>query len=258
MNNFNKNSSHDKTIGFECIDQDLGSNMWRLDVADTAPELKSRLETHLSFCADCRIQRRITLETARGLSEGHLQLPGTSRVNSKIISRTISTSGFLALAASLFLMFMLAPVAPQDKMAVRGGDEALIITSPVADEVLYNSTPFIRWHAVPEATSYNVRIEGVGNAYKWEINTSLAEIQIPAENILPISQRFRVFVEPVPAYLAPAGGWRSSFSTASLLPFVKYRIGAAPPEARSLALFALGLLVMGALTPLIWKRRLSI
>jgi len=240
---------------YGCIDEDLGSNMWRLDATDTAPGLRKRLETHLSFCADCRMQQRVTAETARGLSEGFLKLP--TRDNHQIISRSITASGFLALAASLLLMFMLPPVPAQQKIVVRGNIETVEIFSPVADEIIRDANPIIRWQPLANATSYNVRIEGVDSEYKWEQKTSNAEIQIPADKILPISERFRVFVEPMPAYLGPTGGWRSSFSTATMLPFVKYRVGAAPPETRSLGLFALGLLIMGALTPLIWKRRLE-
>jgi hypothetical protein len=256
MTGNNRKNASDETLGYECIDPALGTNMWRLDVDDTAEELRARLDTHLHYCADCRIQRRVIAAVSTGLSEGslHLSKPGRG----PLISRTLSATGIVALAASLLLMFAMPPVATHQKMAVRGGNAGQEITRPVPDEILRDRSPVITWQPLADATSYKVRIEGVGNDYKWSQTTSGSEISVPADNNLPVSERFRVFVEPVPAYLAPAGGWRSSFSTASLLPFVKYRIGAAPAESRSLAIFALGMIILGALTPMFWKRRLKI
>jgi len=254
MTDFNNNKDRE-SFGYECIDQDVGSNLWRLDADDTAPELRERLENHLSFCADCRMQRRVLDEVATGLGDGSLKL--SSSASHTVLSRPIFASGLLALAASLILMFAMPPVSTLQTMAVRGSNDGQEILNPIPDEILYNRNPVITWQPLSDATSYNVRIEGVDNSYKLEQQTTGAQIQIPKDSELPVSERFRVFVEPVPAYLAPAGGWRSSFSTASLVPFIQYRLGAAQPVARVLWLFALGLLLMGALTPLLQKRRLN-
>lgn len=255
MTNMNHNIPDEKLLFFECIDQELGSELWKLEVEDTSPELRHRLETHLTFCADCRMKKRLSMETARGLSEGKLKLPRRSNVVG--LSRSMTASGLLALAASVLLVFLLPPVAPHEKMAVRGADEGQAILRPVPDEILHDTNPLIVWQELPEATSFTVRIEGVDNGYRWEQKSSDTKIQIPAGMELPVSERFRVFVEPVPAYLAPAGGWRSSFSTAPLVPFVKYRLGAAPALARGLGLASLGLLLLGAVVPLLRKRTLS-
>ncbi len=254
MTDFKPINMDDEMFEYECIDRELGSNLWRLDSDDTAPELRKRLETHVSFCADCRIRRRINAEMSTGLNKGHLQLPPKAGLN--LFSRSVTATGFLALAASVLFMFMLPPVPAHQKMVVRGDDNIKTIISPIPDEVLLNHNPTISWQFLPEATSYQVRVEGVGNAYKWQQKTSDSQIQIPAGKNLPNSERFRVFVEPVPGYLAPAGGWRSSFSTASILPFLKYRIGAAPLMVQVMSLFSLGLLALGAITPLVRKRRL--
>ena len=145
------------------------------------------METHLSFCADCRIRRQITVEMANGLNKGHLQLPQNTGAN--VFSRSITATGFLALAASMLLMFMLPPVPVHQRMAVRGDGAEQTIISPVPDEIMLNQNPMISWQLLPEATSYKVRVEGVGNAYKWEQKTTESMIQIPADKNLPKTER---------------------------------------------------------------------
>lgn len=226
---------------YECIDPDLGSELWRLEDPDCEPGLKERLVTHVAFCADCRLRLQVHQEVVDGLRGGKLELPQGRRSNLQL-TRGFSTMGLTALAASLALAFLMPPQSPDARIITRAA-ELPGIERPVPDEAVQSAQPSIRWTPVENVTTYKVTVRGVENDYSWTGETKETELRIPADKSLPADTRFRVSLETVPADLSPQGGWRSSFSRVSTLDFIGYRLKSAQPTARWSAwagLFGLG------------------
>ncbi|HPF36774.1 MAG TPA: hypothetical protein P5571_11000 [Candidatus Krumholzibacteria bacterium] len=226
---------------FECIEPDLGAQTLLIDDPATDSELKSRLTHHVAHCADCRLRVALARDMAAGLRSGLLQAPEDG---TPAWVRWTGGLGGLALAASLALVFLLPPSPPGSGRIQRGADDPHV-TAPVADSVIRDRTPVLRWTPVDRATGYRVSVREVGGGFVWEAETSTPEIGLPAAAVLPPSSRLRVDVEPVPGHLVRGGRLQSSFRTGSWDEYLPFRFGAAPRVVLAGALAGLAGLVVG-------------
>ncbi len=226
---------------YECIDPAVGAELWKREVPNTDAETRRRLESHLDFCAACRLRAAVGDELAAGLRTGELRVSGRQHVAWRR-ARRFSGVGAGALAAGLALMFLIPPVPVGHGHLVRGGERAGIVR-PLPDEEIVSARPEIHWHPVDAASSYRVTVRDVAENYDYSEETRANHLQIPADRALPPHSRFRVTVETVPADLSPAGGWRTSFARVSLGEFLMYRVRSSHPLARWTGLA--GLLALG-------------
>lgn len=227
---------------FECIDPGLGAQIWRLDDPTTAPGLRDRLDLHVRHCADCRLALAVAREAGEGLRAGRLVVAGP------LLPAWIRWTGGLgagALAACLALVFLLPPRPAGDSPLLRGTG-APAVTSPAPDTVIRDRTPEIRWTPLEHAVRYRITVREVGGDYAWQGESVTPAFALPSGADLPVSSRFRVDVEPVPAHAAPGGRLQSSFRTGSWGEFVDFRLGAAPPALLAGALAGLAGLLAGA------------
>ena len=210
-------------LEYECLDPELGQQVWRLDDPTTDAALADRLRAHLEFCAHCRSVRWVGDKLAQGLKEGALAIPekGSATRIPALIGWTTGL-GWLAAAACLALVLLQAPTPEHDGMIMRGSDSPAI-TRPMGDEVLLDRNPTIRWDPIQGARQYQVAIEAVGSPYSWNTTTRRAEVPIPHEHPLPARARIRVHVVPVPNHLASGFGLNTSFRTGSVSEFLRFR-----------------------------------
>lgn len=226
---------------YECIDPELGAELWRLEDPDTDDELRSRLGRHLRHCAACRQRNALSRVVAEGLRDGRLTLrPVAAGASWAIWSQGLGAG---ALAACLALMLALPPRLPATALTMRGGDGP-VVTAPLPGSVILDRTPVLRWTAVAPATRYHVTIREVGGDYQWQGETTAPEIAVPAGARLPRPARLRASVEPVPAYVVPDGALQFSFRTGTLGEFALFRLTAASrPVLIGVFLGTLGLMI---------------
>ncbi|MFH1841886.1 MAG: hypothetical protein ABIF77_01650 [bacterium] len=135
--------------------------------------------------------------------------------------------GSLALAASVILVFFLAPAAPDGDLIQRTGGTDFRFLRPVESEVVLGGRPQLSWTELPSATMYRVTLCGGDGSYLWADSTRTTSIRVPAEASIPQGSRIQAFLEPVPVDLAPARGVTVSFRTDGFGGFLGYRLGAA-------------------------------
>lgn len=228
--------------GYECVDPELGGELWRLDDLGTDDALRGRLEAHISICARCRLQLATEERARTGLRNGRLTLRG-GRPRSRITPLSLGGAGALALAAGVALVLLLPPRALEEDLVLRDGTGRPVITRPVPGEVVRGDKPCIEWTPIEGATAYRVTLRQVDGAYEWAHETTGPPACVPADAALATSARYRVVLETVPGYLAPGGGHHTSFRTGTLGEFLRYRLDAAPGWV--LILGALGTLLGG-------------
>jgi hypothetical protein len=229
---------------YECIDPELGDALWQRDDPDVAPEMRARLDNHVAHCAACRLRLSVEGEVAEGLRTGWLHLPHR-RGGGWGPAQILTTSGLLAVAASLLLIFTAPPRAALDRRPVRGPSASGIIR-PVPDEEIASATPTLRWHAVEDATRYEVAVRGVANGYEWHTSSAEAAVTIPETHPLPPGSRYRIIVTTVPTDLAPGGGWRGSFSRVPPVSFIGYRLTSGSRLAQAVGVLGLCALLASA------------
>jgi len=219
----------------ECIDPGLGEDIWRLDDPGCPPDLRGRLTVHLVHCAGCRLRRAVGREIGVGLAGAGLS--AAERTARPRWIRGTAWLGAAALAAGLALLMLSPPAGRRTDLTLRGEDGPAI-ERPTPDAVVTARQPELRWTPIPEATRYQVMLESVDGAFRWNTETDAAKARVPADASLPRDTRFRVVVTPVPGYLAPAGGLRSSFRTGSPTAWFSQRLKRGSGPGR-------GLLVVG-------------
>ena len=82
--------------------------------------------------------------------------------------------------------------------------------------------------------------------------TQETQIRVPEGMELPVGQRYRVMVEPVPRHVAPDGHLGSSFSTGSVMSWLGYRLRQGQRAGQALAVVGLALLAFSV--PFIRRR----
>ncbi len=223
----------------ECIEPDLGRELWRLDDPQCGQEMRTDLEIHLEFCAACRVTRSLAARTANGLADGRLHIHVGGRGGTA--TAWLGGGSLLALVASLALILLLPPVPVHKDMTLRGEEEPAILR-PVADEVVVDATPIVRWSPVEGAARYRISVESIDAKYRWETTTEDTEIRISDQQPIPENNRFRITVDAIPEIFSPPEGMNSSFRRSGRGPWFKYRIGSSSNAVRLLG--AAGLLGM--------------
>jgi len=230
----------------ECIDPDLGREIWRLDDSTTDSAMAERLRTHVTFCAACRQERALAQALPRAL-QADLRPVRTRR---KAIATWISSSGGLLVAASLALLILLPPQAPESGSVRRASGHSPSIIRPVSDEMVAAGQPTISWEAVTDARAYNVTLRSENGDVAWQGEVAETSLNVP----LPAGGRFSVAVEPIPAYLADHSRLRTTFRTGQWHDVLGYRLMAGPAVGRILGLAGLIALASG-LAATFWRRQ---
>ncbi len=237
--------------GYECVEPDLGRQLWRLEEPDTGQEEARPLREHLRICDACRLRRAILSEVAQGLASGRLGLAGDSAGRSAPSRRRARTerllagSGGLAAAACLALL-LLVPPAPVGGDRIERGDGAPTFRRPVEGEVLIDRTPRLSWRPVEGASRYRLEVTAVGGDYHWRTETEATAATVPADSPLPDDARLRAVLAPVPADLAAPGELSVAFRTGDVADLLHHRLAMAGPGVLGLGLASL-LLLLGAL-----------
>ena len=209
---------------YECVDLDLGAQLWQYDAPACESDLRRRLENHLDICHACRIALGIQERVADGLHTGEFDLGEKPRRTNPIFGG----GGLAVAAAAMLLIFLLPPRSLEDMRTVRGDGSLPRFERPVAGEVVWKSLPRISWTAIEFARVYRVRIQEVGGSFEWVGESAETHIALPADTALPSTARLRVLLETVPSYLVPPEGISTSIRTDGLGAFLSYRAMAAP------------------------------
>ncbi len=228
---------------YECIDLDLGRELWRLDDPDTDPELRETLRRHAHYCHACRILLALDAEIESAVRDGALPVPSLPAAR-PAWPRLVLGSGAFALAASLALIALLPTQGTLGKLTTRE-QGAPAIVRPVADEVIASGRPTISWSPVPGARAYEVSVRSVDGDYAWSGRSETTSIRIPRDDALPRDRRFRVAVVPVPPRTGPEGGMDSSFRRSSWLTAGSYRVTHARGSVQSLGIVGLLAIIAG-------------
>jgi hypothetical protein len=230
MSHHDDRRDHDLTA-HECIDPELGARIGRLTAPDCPPDLARRLEIHRAHCAHCRLRLALEERVTRGLGAGVLTLARSPGAGGRDRGRPLRRAGRLglgfgavAMAAGMAAMLLLPPRAVLEGRVVRG-EQRQAVTRPVADEVVLGGHPQIRWTALEGASRYDVDVRQVGGDLRWSTSTPAAAVEVPEDEALPVGERYRVTVTPVPPHAARDGQLSTSFRTARLGPWLAYRLG---------------------------------
>jgi hypothetical protein len=235
----------------ECIDPELGGRLWRLHDEACPAKLRGRLETHVAFCADCRLQLALERHAEAGLRSGALALPPADSRPSRWVAWSVGF-GAAALAASLALLLLLPPATPHERLVLRGhGDPA--IERPIADEIILGRRPTVRWTPLPGAARYDLHVESVDGGYRWSVSTGDPAATVPADHELPANTRFRVHVKPVPAHLAPHGSLQTSFRTGGARAWFAHRLLHSSGTVRAVGILGLACLIAGIAGRLVYR-----
>ncbi len=247
---------------YECVEPELGKLVSRLGEPDLDPDLRGRIENHVEICDACRWELELQNVVVDGLERRALRVdprPETAGLlggipKSSLIFRSLCAAGGTVLAASLTLMLVLAPEAPNGDLIPRAGSSELRFVRPVESEVVLGGRPRLSWSSLPDAVMYRVTLRAVDGTYTWSDSTRATHIRVPTEAAVPRSMRLRAFVEPVPPDLAPPRGSSVSFRTGGLGGFLGHRLRAAPIGSRVAGLVG-GILVLTALVVRFRSRR---
>ncbi len=245
----------DSSHRFECVQPELGEQVWRCGLPDCDPDLQRELDRHLQVCDACRLQQFLHVKLDAWARAGRISIeadrepigePREEGIWLRLLWKrpvaALASGGGLALAASLALTVLLSPTAPGRDGATRGGPAAPGFERPVEGEVIREATPTLSWRSISGATAYQVTIDNLDGSFSWSGRTENTSLEIPAAVSLPEKGQYRAILEPVPADLAPLGGISVTFRRADLAGFLAYRVQAAP-----LPVHLLGLLGIAAL-----------
>ena len=219
---------------YECVEPDLGAELWRYDTPEIDPELQTQLTNHLSICAACRQQlalhRRMT-DMPPQVRAGYLR---RREARSRLLgtSRGTGVAAVLSLAACLLLMFLLPPQQPPEtvrsKLLRREGVPAQIFLRPVPGEVVPVVKYAFKWHPVDNASGYVLEIGDSAGHVFWRTETQATSVWLPAHIELPADTDLIAHLEIIPPDLSPYGGYAVSFRSGSLWAFTTYRADITP------------------------------
>ncbi len=235
---------------YECVQPELGDELWRLDDPDTDPRLREWLVRHRAVCDACRLTRAIGNRLQGEVATGSVVIgtdgdgAGMRRPSWRRPAHWIRAGG-LALAASLVLVFVLPPSTTGLDLLFRTSVEQSGILRPVEDERLVTDTPRIAWLPVAGASEYRVTIRQVDGRYRWQDVVTVPELVVPGEADLPAGARLRAIVEPVPDDLLPPGELSVTFRRTGYPRFAIYRLAAAPVPVKALLSLGLILVIFG-------------
>ncbi len=244
----------DQTGSFECVQPELGHQIWRLEMNDTSDDLRNSLENHLAVCDSCRLTLAAEVLVKESARDNSLKIVKSSPVK-RLLALNFNLVGSISLAASLALALLMPP--SQLESSLVRGDGAPGFIRPVEGETIRQDTPELTWNAVPGATAYRVEISGVGNDYQWETQSQKPSVVISSQHPVPKDKVLRAVIQPVPDDLVPLGSISVTFKREGLGQFFIYRIGAASNFAKFLGLLGLLFLNIGYLRTKIFPSRLK-
>jgi hypothetical protein len=232
-------STNVSTLCYECVEPDLGEDLYLLDLSDTDPDIRRKLENHIQICDACRFEYDVKQNVEDGFRTGRYTIPThggwlgslcrfLSPPGQESWAGATQTMSTIAFAVCVLLIFILPPSTPSFGSGQRGPAEAPRFERPVEGEVVLDANPTLSWRPIEEASGYKITLDNVGGGYEWDGQTRDNTITVPSESPVPIDDRMRAILEPIPSDLAPAGGYSLSFRRGSLLDFLGYRIAAAP------------------------------
>ncbi len=233
----------------ECVDLDLGRELWRLEDPQTNPKQRKRLEAHLSICAACRLQVAHQQAVADGLREGSLHV----RAAGPFGGPTMFAAGISALAAGLCLIFMQPLTKPG--IVERSNDDATHLLAPVSGQVVVDRTPKIRWTVMEGARAYDVTVRDTNGDLAWRERTENASTSPQPTAQLERGHDYRIRVNAVPAFAA-GEPLRGSFRVGTWSEFVRYRLAVARPWQWLLVGLGLALTAVGVLRRMSFRRHL--
>ena len=238
----------DDLMNYECVDPDVGEQLWLLGMPDIDPELKRELEDHVAVCADCRLQlalqRQLEAMPVHGLA-AKAEAAGGSRpvLRRRWTLRGLEAAAILSLAACLVLTFFLPPRDPDEPRTLRSRGDDLRFLRPVAEEVVLGSHVDFAWTPVADASGYVLQVRDENGNLAWETETQGTEAAVPDDVELPADTRLQAYLEIIPPYLTPDTGVAVSFHTGSATEFAAYRAGVNPTWVWLIG--AAGLILLG-------------
>ena len=239
---------------FECVQPEIGGQIWRLTDPDSTAELLEPLRRHLAVCDACRLTLAVGDRLAAAAAEGAVRVeiddaPAVRPTRRFWQPRLVGGGGLVAVAAGLVLMLMLPPRDLTGRIS--RGDDAPRFLRPVEGEVVVSASPQLRWTAVDGATGYQIQVLDPDGDYAWSGRSDQETARIPADLPLPAGRDVRVLVSPVPSDLAPMGEISVSFRRGDTFAFLADRFRRAHVAS---AVVGLAGLVM-AFGAMIWARR---
>jgi len=245
------------TMNYECIDPDLGQDIWRLDDPVTAPELKQVLLRHCHHCSACASTRAVSQAVDQAVQAGIVGGTPPKRTLRAGRSQWSVGIGGLAMAASIALIVMLPPRDFSREAVTRSSGGSPAILSPVTDEVIASSQPTIRWSPLDRARSYDVAVTTEAGVTIWSTSTASTSVRVPAESALGAPGRYRVMIEPVPSHLVPGRVFGSSFVLGNRRSAAVDRIQRSRVWVRLVGILGLGTAMAGLITMEKSRRRRS-
>lgn len=239
-------------MNHECIDPDLGQDIWRLDDPSTTPELRQVLLRHCHHCSACASTRALDEALKRAVRSGAVDLAGPRRRRHRGALWSMSLGG-TALAASLALVILLPPSTAQ--APTRAALPPVRVIRPVTDEVIATSQPTIRWTALEQARAYDVIVTTEAGEERWRTRTEATEVRLPDGSGIDGPGRYRIWIEPIPSHLAASGSFGSSFIRGDAWGAGRYRLRHAAGWVVALGGLGIALLAWGTVMLVSDRRR---
>jgi hypothetical protein len=229
---------------YECIDPELGKELWRLDDPGTAPEQRRILLRHCHHCSACASVRALAETLDQAAQDGALNRLTPPRRPARW-SPWATPFGGLAVAASLALIMLLPPSADTMRAPTRAAMPQAEIIRPVTDEVVATSRPTIRWTPLERAREYHVVVTTEAGNELWRTRTEATEARPGRDDGIDAPGRYRIWIEPVPKTLAATGSFGGSFVRGSIWEAARWRMAHAAMWVVSLGVLGLILLSWG-------------
>lgn len=229
----------DEGKSYECVEPDVGEQLWQYNMPGVDSELQQHLEDHLTVCAECRLQ----LALQRHMEDQEPAKVGRVLGRRNWITGSVSISAGLSLAACLLLMFFLPPKSPNASMVLRSDGNGPSILRPVSGEVVPGTNFHFTWTAVKNASGYRLQVRDPAGSFEWMTETQQTSTELPADIKLPANKHLHAYLEIIPPYLTPDEGIDVSFQTGSAVAYFGYRLRITPLWVWALG--ALGFVLAG-------------
>lgn len=230
---------------FECIDPQIGDQIWRLERSEPDLDWTAELEAHVSACHACRLLVSLDAKTRELARSGRLEGAATApRPQSLRWARRRATwIAGLGLAACLAGVAFLPPRPVGAGSSVRGLDRIRFLR-PVEGEVLATGRPLLRWTPIDGASRYLVEVRDRDGTSLWQGETPRPEIRLPGELSLTHGREYKALLSVQPADLVPPGHPSVLFRTGSPWSMLAHRLRWAHPLLQAATVLALGLVVL--------------
>ena len=235
----------DISPAYECVQPELGDQIWRLEDPTTAADLEARLRRHLAVCDSCRLPMAMGERLIEGAASGRLRMKAEARPDGGRWAATVLTgAGITALAASLVLLLIMPP---RDLADGRWrSEDAPGFIRPLEGEVVLDAAPELSWTPIEGATAYEVSLSDADGSYAWSARITEPRTRVPEDRPLPDGVDVRALVTPMPADLAPVGEISVSFRRDGPTAFAADRLKRVSITPAILAALGVALATLGA------------